>query len=62
MALKENKGACFFNTKSEKESHPDFVGNALIGGKEYSMGTWFSKTKDKGELYLYFNFTEKIQE
>ena len=35
-----NRGAIWGNQKKQKETHPDFTGNAMIDGVEYRVAAW----------------------
>jgi len=48
---KDNSGALFVNDRKEKETHPDYKGNALVEGVEYWLSGWKNQTKD-GKVYL----------
>ena len=37
---KDNRGAIWGNTRKQKETHPDFTGNAMIDGVEYNVAAW----------------------
>jgi len=40
MPNKENEGCLFRNKKKERESQPDYSGQAMIGGVEYWISGW----------------------
>ena len=35
-----NEGAIWGNQKKQKDTHPDFTGNAVIDGVEYRVAAW----------------------
>ena len=37
---KNNEGAIWGNTRKQKETHPDFTGNAVIDGVKYNVAAW----------------------
>lgn len=37
---KDNRGAIWGNARKEKDTHPDFTGNAVIEGVEYKVAAW----------------------
>lgn len=37
---RNNEGAIWGNQKKQKETHPDFTGNAVIDGVEYRVAAW----------------------
>ena len=49
---KEGFGALFKNTKKEKETHPDYQGNVMIGGNVYDLGAWLKEGKNGKFLSL----------
>ena len=55
---KDNTGAAFTNRKKESERHPDFTGNAMIGGVEYWVSTWVKQDKN-GKPYHSHSFRLK---
>ena len=36
----DNEGAIWGNQKKQKDTHPDFTGNAVIDGVEYRVAAW----------------------
>lgn len=40
---KDNRGAIWGNTRKQKDTHPDFTGNAMIDGVEYNVAAWKRK-------------------
>ena len=40
MKNDNNRGAIWGNTRKQKETHPDFTGQALIDGVEYNVAAW----------------------
>ncbi len=52
---KDNSGALFRNERKDKDSHPDYTGNALIDGREYWISAWL---KD-GKSGKFFSFAFK---
>ena len=57
---KPNTGVAFFNKDKTKETQPDFVGHIDVDGKDYSLAIWFSKSKAKGELYMFAKVEDRI--
>lgn len=37
---RNNEGAIWGNTRKQKDTHPDFTGNAMIDGVEYRIAAW----------------------
>jgi len=57
---KEGKGAAFWNKYKSKDSQPDFTGHVMVDGVEKTVGVWFSKSQQGGNLYLYLSLADKI--
>jgi len=55
---KPETGALFKNLKKEKETHPDYKGDATIEGKRYWVNAWVNASK-KGTKYFSLRFSEK---
>lgn len=55
---RDNSGSMSRNTRKEKETHADYKGKCVIGGKEYWISAW-KKENDKGPwLSLAFDAKE----
>lgn len=55
---KGNTRSIWANDKKQADNHPDRIGSALIGGREYWLNGWLKKTKD-GKSYLSLSFRPK---
>lgn len=57
---RDNEGAIWGNQKKQKETQPDFTGNATINGQEYWVSAWKrgENASDRAPV-LKFAFTEK---
>ena len=59
---KDNRGAIWGNTRKEKDTQPDFTGNAMIDGVEYTIAAWKRKPNANPKApSLSFKF-EKVEE
>jgi hypothetical protein len=56
---KPETGALFKNDKKEKETHPDYKGDALIDGKLYWLSAWINESKTSGTKYMSLSFKLK---
>ena len=52
---RDMSGALFKNDKKEKDSHPDYTGNAMIDGKEFWISAWLKEANGK----KFFSFSYK---
>ena len=55
--VKDNTGTLFKNFKKEKESQPDFKGDAMVDGIKKSIAAW-KKTSKGGNEYLSISFSD----
>lgn len=46
---RNNSGALFKNNRKEKETHPDYQGECMVGGVKYRMSAWLKDGK-KGKF------------
>ena len=53
---KENKGSIFKNEKKEKETHPDYTGQANVDGTVYNVSAWINEIKG-GKKYFGLAFS-----
>jgi len=58
MNQKDNSGALFRNKEKEKDTHPDYKGQAMIDGVEYYISSWLNESKN-GVKYMSLSFKEK---
>lgn len=54
----ELKGVLFKNTEKEKETQPDYRGDAQIDGVSYFMDAWIN-TAESGRKYMSVKFKAK---
>ena len=53
---KENKGSIFKNEKKEKETLPDYTGQANVDGTVYNVSAWINESKG-GKKYFGLAFS-----
>lgn len=58
---KDNSGALFRNDRKESDSHPDYKGDAKIGGVVYWVSGWINEKKGDGTKYLKLSYKAKDQ-
>lgn len=56
--LKDNSGSVFKNKRKEKDTHPDFTGEAKVKGVVHWVSMWVKQDKN-GNPYYSFSFKEK---
>ena len=54
---KDNSGSLFKNNRKEKESHPDYNGQARIEGHDYWISAWLKE--GNGKKFFSFAFKRK---
>lgn len=55
---RDNSGALWKNKRKKQENHPDFQGEALIGGREYWVSGW-ARESQQGNRYTSLAFKPK---
>lgn len=55
---KDLTGSLFKNERKEKDSHPDYKGNALLNGVEHWVDAWINESKG-GTKYMSLKFKPK---
>ena len=58
MDKPDNSGALFRNDRKEKETQPDYTGEAKIEGVEYRLSAWLNESKN-GKKYMGLKLTAK---
>ena len=56
---RSNAGALFKNERKEKDTHPDYKGDAIINGVEYWLDAWINTAQKTGKKYLGMKFNPK---
>jgi hypothetical protein len=60
---RDDSGAAFENNRKEKETHPDFTGQAMINGIEYWVSIWVKDPTGKATSeWLSLAFTPKNEQ
>lgn len=54
---KNMSGVLFKNDRKEKDSHPDYTGNAMIHGQEFWMSAWIKEGRNG--KFMSFSFRPK---
>jgi hypothetical protein len=54
---KDNEVRLWKNQKRETEKHPNYTGNGLVEGKEFSVSLWMNVSK-KGDTWFKLKFEE----
>lgn len=57
---KNLSGVLFVNNDKQKESHPDYKGNATINGVEYWLSGWKKQSRDGSKKFLSLAFKPKM--
>ena len=52
----DNSGALFKNQKKTEDKHPDYKGEATIGGKKFWLSSWLKVSKKSGHKFLSIAF------
>jgi len=58
---RDNSGSIFRNDRKEKETHPDYKGDAMVNGQMVWMSAWL-KTSTSGKNFMSFSFKPKDQQ
>jgi hypothetical protein len=56
---KNNSGALFKNQRKEKDTHPDYKGNAVIDGVDMWISAWIRTAQSTGDKYMSLSFQPK---
>ncbi len=57
---RENSGILFKNDRKASERHPDYKGNATIGGEEFWLSAWIKQGRNG--KFLSLSFTSKTDQ
>lgn len=58
---RDNSGSLFKNDRKEKDNHPDYKGQAMVGGVEMWMSAWIKESAN-GTKFMSFSFQPKDQQ
>ena len=58
---RDNSGSLFKNDRKEKETHPDYKGDAMVNGQMVWMSAWL-KIASNGTKFMSFSFSPKEQQ
>jgi len=53
-APKEGSGALFKNTRKDKDTHPDYRGDAMVNGQHMEIAAWIKEGKNGKFMSLAF--------
>ncbi len=56
---RDNSGALFKNERKEKDTHPDYKGNARLGGVDYDIAAWVKEAQGTGKKYFSLSIKPK---
>lgn len=56
------RGVLFKNDRKEKETHPDYKGNAEVGGVEYWLSAWIKTPNAGGNKFMSISFQRKDEQ
>ncbi len=57
---RENSGILFKNDRKASQRHPDYKGNATIGGEEFYLSAWVKQGRNG--KFLSLSFTSKTDQ
>lgn len=58
---RDMSGVLFKNDRKQKDSQPDYTGNAMIEGTVYDISAWLKESKKNGKKFFSFSFRERDQ-
>jgi len=58
---RDNSGALFKNERKEKDTHPDYKGNARLGGVDYEIAAWVKEAQGTGKKYFSLSIKPKAE-
>lgn len=57
--MSDNKGTLGKNKRREKDTHPEYSGQATIDGKDFWISAWVKTSSRDGEKFFSLSFREK---
>lgn len=57
--MSDNKGTLGKNKRREKDTHPEYAGQATIDGKDFWISAWVKTSSRDGEKFFSLSFREK---
>lgn len=57
----DNRGTLGRNKRREKDTHPEYSGQATIGGVDYWVSGWVKTSSRDGEKFFSLSFREKTE-
>ena len=59
---KDNSGALFRNDRKNKDTDPDYKGQAVVGGQEFWLAAWINTAQKSGQKYMAIKLNPKDEQ